>query len=471
MVEPTKHSKSGRYRIRLTIPAALRGTAKKLYGVGVEFIANLNTTDKREALARAPAALADLKGKLKLVEALHTGDLRALSQRELRALAGEWYKEAVALNEDNPSSYEGWDAYRSDLLDALTFPDGDPDGHQHPDYEPDRKALEEARRLLSVRGIVAHEASEAALAVALWEVKLHYGALMMRRAKGDYGPDEFATTIPAPPASLTPSASAARPDTALSVSFDDILNGWTWDAGHDPDAKPMPRSYYDRFRTIARLEEFLGHREVARVTKAEAVRWKEDMQARGSKPSTVGNDLSEMSAVWKWAMAHGKATENPFAGILPPKKARKRKATRRPYDPAEAVAILSAARQERGALRWLPWVLAATGARLSEVCQGTKQDLITRDGLSFLRIHADDEDRAEGEAQRSVKNEGSVRMVPIHPALEAEGFLAYVAALPSGSPLFPDIPPDKMFGNRGVIAQKRVGYWLKTRLGITDKQI
>ena len=126
MIEPTKHSKSGRYRIRLTIPAALRGTAKKLYGVGAEFTANLNTTDKREALARAPAALAELKGKLKLVEALHSGDLKALSKRELRALAGEWYKEAVALNEDNPSSYEGWAAYRGDLLDARTFPDCNP---------------------------------------------------------------------------------------------------------------------------------------------------------------------------------------------------------------------------------------------------------------------------------------------------------------------------------------------------------
>lgn len=471
MVEPTKHSKSGRYRIRLTIPAALRGTAKKLYGVGAEFTANLKTADKREALARAPAALADLTGKLKLVEAIHTGDLRALSKRELRALAGEWYKEAVALNEDNASSYEGWDAYRGDLLDARTFPDGDPDCYQHPDYEPDGKALEEARRLLSVRGIVAHEASEAALAAVLWEAKLHYGALMMRRAKGDYGPDEFADTIPALPASLASSAPADRSVTALSVSFDDIVKGWARDAGHDPDAKPTPGPYYDRFRTASRLAEFLGHREVVKVTKAEAVRWKEDAQAAGKAASTVANDISEMSAVWKWAMAHGKATENPFAGILPPKKARKRKATRRPYTDHEAVSILSAARLESGALRWLPWVLAATGARLSEVCQGTKSDMIEREGLPFLRIHADDEDRTAGEARRSVKNEGSERMVPIHPCLVTEGFLTYVAGLPAGSPLFHDIPPDQMFGRRGTSAQKIIGRWMRNKLKITDKKI
>ena len=116
-------------------------------------------------------------------------------------------------------------------------------------------------------------------------------------------------------------------------------------------------------------------------------------------------------------------------------------------------------------------MLAATGARLSEVCQGTKEDLIKWEGLPFLRIHTDDDERAEGEAPRSVKNEDSVRTVPIHAILEAEGFLAYVAALPAGSPLFPDIPPDAMFGRRGGIAQKRVGYWLRKRLGINNKRI
>jgi integrase len=156
---------------------------------------------------------------------------------------------------------------------------------------------------------------------------------------------------------------------------------------------------------------------------------------------------------------------------LPPKKTRRCKATRRGFEPHEAAAILTAARLESGALRWLPWVLAATGARLSEVCQGTKADIIERDGLPFLRIHADDEVRAVGEAQRSIKTEGSERMVPIHPRLAAEGFLTYVAGLATGSPLFPDILPDKQFGQRGTSAQKLVGRWLRGKLKIVDKKI
>ena len=138
-----------------------------------------------------------------------------------------------------------------------------------------------------------------------------------------------------------------------------------------------------------------------------------------------------MSAVWKWAIAHGKVIDNPFTGLLPPKKSRSRRATRRPFTETEASTILAAARLEHGALRWLPWLLASTGARLSEACQGTKEDVLERDGMPFLRIHADDEERAEGEAQRSVKSDDSERMVPIHPLLAAEGLGSH-----SFSPVF-----------------------------------
>jgi len=61
------------------------------------------------------------------------------------SLAREWYREAVALNGDNASSYEGWEAYRNDLFAARTFPDGSPGDGLEPHYEPDQKALEEAR--------------------------------------------------------------------------------------------------------------------------------------------------------------------------------------------------------------------------------------------------------------------------------------------------------------------------------------
>ena len=203
-----------------------------------------------------------------------------------------------------------------------------------------------------------------------------------------------------------------------------------------------------------------------RVAKADAVRWKEDMQRRNLHTSTVRNDLSECSAVWKWAIRNGKLPEgtiNPFDGISPP-KAMKCRREARGFTQAEAVTILTAAREQRGVLRWAPWVCSLTGARLNEICQSVKEDVTAVDGVPVLRIH----DEGEG---RSVKNADSRRTVPLHPALVTEGFVSYVASLPHGSPLFPDVRPDAVFGLRSTEAGRKVGKWLREMLGLDDPRI
>jgi integrase len=219
------------------------------------------------------------------------------------------------------------------------------------------------------------------------------------------------------------------------------------------------------------LPLFQAHRDATKVTKADAVRWKEDMQARGLAIATVRNDLSEMSALWSHALRQGKLGENgvnPFDRIAPPKPKRQKK-ERRAFTDEEAAAILTAARGQKGYMRWLPWVCCLTGARLSEVCQGFREDVTEVDGVHALRIHdegADDEDGV-----RSVKNSDSNRTISMHPALIAEGFPDYVRALPARSPLFPDAKPDAMFGLRATNAGKKMSRWLKEDLGITDKRI
>ena len=87
----------------------------------------------------------------------------------------------------------------------------------------------------------------------------------------------------------------------------------------------------------------------------------------------------------------------------------------------------------------------------------------------MLSIHDDGDDNEDG--VRSIKNEDSRRDIPLHPALVAEGFLVHVHALPNGSPLFPDIRPDAVFGRRGTTAQKKVSRWLRQTLGIKDTRV
>ena len=210
---------------------------------------------------------------------------------------------------------------------------------------------------------------------------------------------------------------------------------------------------------------FIGHRDAARVSKADAVRWKEDMMGRGLHASTARNDLSECSAVWAWGMKNGKLpiVENPFAGISPP-KARKKGRDPRAFTADEAAMILQAARGETGWKRWLPWVLCLTGARVGEIVQSDRSDVSVEDGILVLRIH----DQGE---RRSLKNPESRREIPLHPALVAEGFPAYVASLKPGSALFPDIPTDKVFGTRAATASRKVSLWMRKTLAITDAAI
>jgi integrase len=238
--------------------------------------------------------------------------------------------------------------------------------------------------------------------------------------------------------------------------------------GYRLDVKPEPRPLYDRRRTTERLAVFLGRRDAGAVSKADAVRWKEDMQRRGLHAASIRKDVSEMSAIWRWGMTNSKlyCDANPFQGISPPKAKRRSRAVR-PFTDKEAAAILEAARGESGSLRWLPWVLCLTGARLSEIAQATRADVITIGGVPVIRI-TDETDGKDGET-RSVKNAGSRRNVPLHPALIAEASwltsTAFRRALRYGLTFAPK--PLRQSRSDG---RKRLGYWMRG-LGITDREI
>jgi integrase len=470
MIRPTPHPKSGVYRLRKSIPAQYRDTAQRLFGVRRELTVTLGTKDAREAVRLAPRYLDELERKMAAIRAAAERPPQHLSHMQVHAIAGDYYKARLAAEEAEPGARENWQLIREDLLDACPRDD---DTGAWLDYEPTGRDITEAESLLADREIIADGASVRATAQALWLAKVQLAETMARRATGNYGPDEYAARYP--DASALPRMTKDKPAKGKPlVTFEDVVRGWSLDAGYNPDATPIPRAYHERSRTAQRLAAFLGHDDVSGATRDDAVRWKEDMLMNTKKKaSTIGNDISEMSAVWRWAVAHGKATDNPFKGILPPAKLRKKKAKKRPYTADEARQILLTARQARGPLRFLAWVLAATGARLNEVCQSNKEDVVDYDGQPFLHLHADDtdNDRTIGEAPRSLKTESSARSVPLHPRLIAEGFLNYVAALPPGSPLFPDILPDKRYGRRGNTAQKLMSEWIRDTVGIADKTV
>jgi integrase len=154
-----------------------------------------------------------------------------------------------------------------------------------------------------------------------------------------------------------------------------------------------------------------------------------------------------------------KLDANPAARINIDLKARSSE-KRRGYTDDEAKIILRAARTEKEThKRWMPWVCSYTGARISEICQLRSEDIKQIDGVWCIAF--------AGEAG-SLKNVNSERVVPVHSALQNEGFLKFAASVRKG-PLFADLAPDR-FGSRGGTGTKILSRWIRS-LGVTDKRI
>jgi integrase len=109
---------------------------------------------------------------------------------------------------------------------------------------------------------------------------------------------------------------------------------------------------------------------------------------------------------------------------------------------------------------WVPWIAAFSGARLEEICGANVADVYQFGGVWCLDIRLDNRGQ-----KGSLKNLGSERKVPLHPAVIEEGFLQYVAKLPKHGPLFPNLTPD-LYGKRGGSGSKRLCRWIRVNLGM-----
>src|SRR5439155_850133 len=107
---------------------------------------------------------------------------------------------------------------------------------------------------------------------------------------------------------------------------------------------------------------------------------------------------------------------------------------------------------------WLPLLMYYTGGRREELAQLLVSDIKQADGIWCLSILATPD---EDDGVRSVKTEGSRRMVPLHSDLATRGLVRYVESLPTGGQLFPLLKPDPK-GYFGANFGKRWASYLRT---------
>ena len=106
---------------------------------------------------------------------------------------------------------------------------------------------------------------------------------------------------------------------------------------------------------------------------------------------------------------------------------------------------------------WLPILGLYHGNRLEEFAQLQHSDIKTRDGISYFDINAD--------GSKQLKNEQSIRKIPIHPKVIDLGFLNYIDEN-IGHPndqIFPELKPG---GSDNKLGANFTKWWSRYRVAI-----
>lgn len=424
---------SGVWEYRRRVPDRLRGH------LGItEVRQSLDTKDKAVAKVRVVAVIADVERRFAAA-----GQVVTLDHRSVVALAARWLASRVAADEASPPDAETIDRNLGALQDRS-------EGYGPGAIASMSSTVDEL--------LIAHDlpnvdqVSRDALAVALFWHSVTYWQTLSRRLSGDYGPVPGLAN--APPW-VSPVAPAGTRGEDAPLTLPALFDAWA------AERKPVQKTV-DSFRScVLKFCAFIGHEDATRVTDTDVVNWKDALVQSGLKAATINN--KQLSAL-KLALGYGKDNRKLPANVATGVSVLVPRADRpdmRGYTDAEARTILTAARALTGWRRWLPFLSAYTGTRISEPADAAAADVKqSEDGVWCIDM-----------TDRVLKNDSSARAIPLHPALIAEGFLEYVQGLPAGGPLFPDLKPGKTYGKRGDRASKVVSRWVRMSLGITDKRI
>lgn len=455
MPQPWKHPKLGTYYFRKVVPAHLREPLGRLLGKPrgrlTELRIPLDTANAREAKLKYPDAAATADALLSRA----AGGPARLTQQQVTALCGVWYGRALAALEGDPGDAEHVDG----MLDALSDAYSDGEGMRRGTVA--KTVASDVDELLASERLQVDAATRASLEERLFWLKVELYRTLKRRADGDYSPDPKLSTFPEWTGLDGQSASPKLPKVGRHgspVPVFDLFEAWA------KERRFAKKTEYSWRKVLGKLTAHLGHEDASNMSDLDIIAWKDALVASKLSPKTIANHLTIIKTFFRWAYRNKRIASNPAADV-------EFKAKRNPGDAMlsfsdeDARRILVAARKEKEAhKRWAPWLCAFSGARIDEICGAMVSDVKKEGDINYIRI-----DPANREEGGSVKNAASIRSVPLHPAVVAEGFLKYVAKVPKDGPLFPGVTPDR-FGKRGGNGQKTIGRWVREKVAITDRR-
>ena len=362
MTRPWKHPDSGYYWFRKRVPDDLRDLLGKR-----EERFSLGTRDPNEAKQIHATKLAEVEERWSNLRA----GQRPLSPDDIAREAAAIGDQVRRQLEANPYQPLRWDVE----IGASVWRIGEADGHYYEEITQPLSPVEGKRlaqramcyalvdERLAAKGLAAQDDDRQRLARA---VSLELQRVVQEHQACLLGKTEVR------PIGLSPSAIRVP---AAPLTFKTVIEGWL------VEKKPNQKTEYTWRKVMTQLSRFLGHDDAHRVNPDDLVSWKADLLAKGLKAKTIRDSkLAPVRAIFQWATDNRKLDVNPAARINIDLKARSSE-KRRGYLDEEAKIILQAARTEKEThKRWVPWVCAYTGARISEICQLRSEDVKKIDG-------------------------------------------------------------------------------------------
>jgi hypothetical protein len=216
MSPPARRDGSSAHYLRKRIPADVIAKAQGMVLrvlVGEEYVTvrvgntgavrvSLRTADRRQAKERQAKALAYLDDVWRSLREAP----RRLTQRQVIALAGEWYRHAKKTWEDDPGRATLWNMLHEAALkwDAATA---------------QKEMVPYVAELLQQKALQIDDGSRTRLAAALHGAFKDATALLERRGRGDYGPDVTEQRFP----EWEPSRATKQ---AEAITVSDVFAGW-----------------------------------------------------------------------------------------------------------------------------------------------------------------------------------------------------------------------------------------------------
>ena len=297
--------------------------------------------------------------RIAAIRAERTGEGIALTPRQARALAGEWYEWFLAKHPVNDQ--RKWEALRDLVHKALREAAGDDEWERS---DPDDLWREDPELRKAVRPVLA-DVGETAQFLALKRLTLNSEArdrfldwlyddlaAALRKlksvAQGDYQDDGYTKRFP----------KFEGPDTGKTPQ--QLFEEWV------AERKPA-RSSVESWRYVfTEMTKHFKDRSAASISLDEAQEWIRTLTDKRS-PSTVRkNWITASKTIFGWAFEHKRIPHNPFARIkiTVPKKRRLRDT--QAFLPGEWRTILRASlaitelnTPDDAARRWVPWLPGA----------------------------------------------------------------------------------------------------------------